>query len=232
MAVDEVLRRSHAEAGGPPTLRFYQWSQPTLSLGAGQKLPPALTPENLQALHLAVVRRPTGGRAVWHGTDLTYCLVAGVREGFPPAVTAVYRRLSRVLQQGLARLGVETETGTGAPPARFSCFAGVARGDLAWAGKKLVGSAQSWQGQSFLQHGSILLTASPEQWRPLLRLLGEEETLPLTSLKEILGALPDLTVVKEALRQALEEELGVWLQEGGLTRWEREQLGRSRAAEG
>ena len=88
MAVDEVLRRSHAETGGPPTLRFYQWSQPTLSLGAGQKLPEQLSLERLHSLGLAVVRRPTGGRAVLHGGDLTYCVVAGEKDGFPNSVTA------------------------------------------------------------------------------------------------------------------------------------------------
>src|SRR5512147_1079518 len=106
MAVDALLRRSHAEAGGPPTLRFYQWSQPTLSLGAGQQLPASLSPERLSSLGLAVVRRPTGGRAVLHGGDLTYCLVAGVRDGFPGSVTLVYQRLCRGLQAGLARLGL------------------------------------------------------------------------------------------------------------------------------
>jgi len=223
-----VLRRSHAEAGGPPTLRLYQWSGPTLSLGAGQKLPPMLNPENLQTLKLTVVRRPSGGRAVWHGSDLTYCLVAGVREGFPRSISAVYSRLARVLQRGLAHLGVDTETGTAAPRGGFSCFAGVAKGDLAWRGKKLVGSAQAWQGESFLQHGVILLTPQEGQWRPLLRLLGEEESLALTSLQEILGRPPDLAVVKEALRRGLEEELGVVCQEGGLTPWETEMLSRCR----
>ncbi len=224
MAVDEVLRRSHAEAGGPPTVRFYQWSRLTLSLGAGQSLPAAFTPSNLQALDLEVVQRPTGGRAVLHGGDLTYAIVAGERDGLTRSVTSVYRRLRRALQRGLANLGVATSTGSEAPQHGFSCFASVATGDLAWQGKKLAGSAQSWQGQSFLQHGAILLTPQQELWQQILRLLGEEMTLPITSLQEILGKLPPLVQIKEALCQGWEEELGMRVMAGDLTPWERAAL--------
>lgn len=226
MAVDEVLRRSHAEAGGPPTLRFYQWSRPTLSLGAGQRLPQALTPESLQALNLAAVRRPTGGRAVLHGGDLTYAIVAGQRDGFPRSVTGVYRCLCQALQKGLGNLGVATTADKLTPQSGFSCFAGVAAGDLAWQGKKFLGSAQAWQGQSFLQHGSLILTPQQELWQQLLRMLGQETSLPLTSLQEILGELPSLATLKQALRRGLEEELGIVLQAGDFTPWERAALAR------
>ena len=170
MAVDVALRRSHAEAGSLPTLRFYQWSQPTLSLGAGQQLPAWLSLERLHSLGVALVRRPTGGRAVLHGGDLTYCLVAGVRDGFEPSVTAVYQRLCRGLQAGLARLGVAASPGTylSPHPRGFKCFAGAASGDLTWQGKKFVGSAQVWQDRTFLQHGAILLAPQEDIWRQLL----------------------------------------------------------------
>ncbi len=224
MAVDEVLRRSHAENGGPPTLRLYQWSCPTLSLGAGQQLPADLTPERLAALQLTVVRRPTGGRAVVHGGDLTYAIVAGCREGFPASIPAVYRRLRAGLQRGLAKLGINTAAGVTAAAIGFSCFAHLGQGDLTWQGRKLVGSAQSWQGQSFLQHGSIILTPQQEMWRQLLAPLGQEVSLPITSLQEILGELPPLAELKEALRQGWEEELDIRFWSGELTAWELQRL--------
>lgn len=226
MLVDEVLRRSHAEANGPPTLRLYQWSQPTLSLGAGQPMPASLTPELLASLNLAVVRRPTGGRAVLHCGDLTYCFVAGVRDGFPPSITATYQRLNRALQRGLANFGLATSGGRPAPSDRpgFSCFARLARGDLAWGNRKLVGSAQSWQGESFLQHGTILLTPQQDSWWQILGHLGEKMILPIVTLAEILGGLPPVAELKQALRRGFAEELGVPLQEGDFTPWEREML--------
>lgn len=224
MAVDEVLRRSHAENGGHPTLRLYQWACPTLSLGAGQHLPAALTPDRLAALGLTVVRRPTGGRAVVHGGDLTYAMVAGCRDGFPASIPVVYRRLQAGLQRGLAKLGIDTAAGVTSAAVGFSCFAHLGRGDLAWQGRKLAGSAQSWQGQSFLQHGAILLTPQQETWQQLLGLLDQEMTLPITSLQEILGELPPLADVQEVLRQGWEEELGIRFKSGELTAWERHLL--------
>jgi lipoyl(octanoyl) transferase len=225
MAVDRALWRSHAEAGGPPTLRFYQWSQPTLSLGAAQKLPRRLSPDRLQALGLAVVRRPTGGRAVLHGGDLTYAVVAGEQEGFPRSVTLVYQRLCRVLQAGLARLGLEVLPGA---PRNLNnnavnCFAGVAGGDLSWQGKKLVGSAQVWQGGTFLQHGAILLNSQAETWRLLLA-SDRDGSLLMTSLAEILGLPPSLSELKTALLQGFQEELGLSFESGGLTSWEEQCL--------
>ena len=222
MAVDKALWRSHAEAGGPPTLRFYQWSQPTLSLGAAQKLPRRLSPERLQALGLAVVRRPTGGRAVLHGGDLTYAIVAGEKEGFPRSVTLVYQRLCRGLQAGLARLGLEVLPGA---PRNLNndavnCFAGVAGGDLSWQGKKLVGSAQVWQGRTFLQHGAILLNSQEETWRLLLGASDCDRSLPTTSLAEILGAPPSLSDLKAALLQGFQAELDLSFEIGDLTPWE------------
>jgi lipoate-protein ligase A len=223
MAVDEVLRRSHAEAGGPPTLRFYQWSQPTLSLGAGQKLPEQLSLERLHSLGLAVVRRPTGGRAVLHGGDLTYCVVAGEKDGFPNSVTEVYRRLCRGLQAGLARLGVFTFPGTPLSPHRpgFNCFAGAATGDLTWQGKKFLGSAQVWQGRTFLQHGAILLSSQEDLWRQLLGESDQEAAIPVISLTEILGAPPSLSGLKTALQQGFQDELGISLEASELTPWEK-----------
>ncbi len=226
MAVDEVLRRSHAQAGGPPTLRFYEWSRPTLSLGAGQNLPKHLSSERLQELGLTVVRRPTGGRAVLHGGDLTYSVVAGEQDGFEPSVTAVYQRLCRGLQAGLARLGVHTFPGTPLSPHRpgFNCFAVAATGDLTWQGKKVVGSAQVWQGGSFLQHGAILLTSQAETWRQILGDSDQEATLPVISLTEILGASPSLGVLKTALQQGFQDELGITFKAGELTPWEKNLL--------
>ncbi len=226
MAVDEVLLHSHAEVGGPPTLRFYQWSQPTLSLGAGQKLPAQLSSELLLSLGLAVVRRATGGRAVLHGSDLTYSVVAGARDGFPASVTFVYQSLCRGLQAGLARLGVAASPGS---PRRFqthifNCFALTASGDLSWQGKKFVGSAQTWQGHSFLQHGAILLTPQQDIWR---QVMGEADLTAadwVTSLTEILNAPVSLPALKTALLQGFQEELGVTFQAGEFTPWEKNLL--------
>ncbi|MFP3867869.1 MAG: biotin/lipoate A/B protein ligase family protein [Desulfobacteraceae bacterium] len=223
MAVDEALLASHVDKRGPATLRFYQWSTPTLSLGAGQKWPVQPQEQVARDLGLAVVRRPSGGRAVLHGGDLTYSVVAGVWEGFPVSTTAVYRRLAEALRTGLQRLGLAVESGTGFRFATsFACFTWAAPADLTWRGKKFMGSAQVWRGQSFLQHGTIILEPQDEVWR---RLLGQGETgsprpWPMISLAEILADPLALAALKTALLQGFEEVLKVAFKSGELSEQE------------
>jgi lipoate-protein ligase A len=226
MAVDAALLHSHAGAGAPPTLRFYQWAQPTLSLGAGQQLPLWLSLARLNSLGVALVRRPTGGRAVLHGRDLTYCLVAGAKDGFQPSVTAVYQRLCRGLQAGLARLGLAASPGASPSlaPRHFHCFAGTAHGDLTWQGKKFLGSAQVWLGPSFLQHGAVLLAPQDHLWQQIMAASDREPPAPMTSLAEILGAPVSPAALQAALRQGFQEELGLIFEPGELTSWERDRV--------
>src|SRR5436305_13339788 len=70
MADDELLLRSAAL--GRPSLRFYGWTEATLSLGYFQ--PAARRLEDPLLRDLPFVRRPTGGNALVHHHELTYCL--------------------------------------------------------------------------------------------------------------------------------------------------------------
>ncbi|MBW1916922.1 MAG: lipoate--protein ligase family protein [Deltaproteobacteria bacterium] len=225
MAVDEALLVAHVEDCGPASLRFYHWSAPTLSLGAGQEWPAHLCDQILQALGLDLVRRPTGGRAVLHGGDLTYCLVAGTRDGFPVSTTAIYRRLGLALKAGLKKLGIVVESGAASRSApSFACFARATPADLTWQGRKFIGSAQLWRGQSFLQHGSIILESQEEIWRRLLSYCraGSFQLWPMVSLAEILKHPVSLAALKTALLEGFQEVLGVEFRAGELS--EREEI--------
>lgn len=226
LAVDEALLVSHVEAGGPPTLRFYQWATPTLSLGAGQQWPVSPYDALCEELGITVVRRPTGGRAVLHGGDLTYSLVAGLREGFPASVSAVYRRLSQGLQAGLGILGISADPcpTPGRVRSPFACFAVTRQGDLTWRGRKFLGSAQVWRGRSFLQHGSIVLESQEGLRR---RLFPSQQPVPLLSVSEIVGAPVPVARLKAALLQGLAQVLGVTFQIGELSAAE---LGQARVS--
>jgi len=221
LAVDEALLASHANDQGPPTLRFYQWSTPTLSLGAGQKWPLHSLDVTCRDLGVVVVRRPTGGRAVLHGGDLTYSLVAGARDGFPVSTTLVYRRLSQGLKAGLRRLGIMAESGAAVRlGTAFACFALATPADLTWQGRKFLGSAQVWRGPSFLQHGSILLESQAEIWPRLWSNCQSQcvKATPLTAMAEILQVQVSLATLKTALLQGFQETLGVMFQAGELSR--------------
>jgi len=106
MAVDQAILGLHANGKSPPTLRFYQWHPPAVSLGYCQKRH-NLDLAACRRLGIEVVRRPSGGRAVLHMGDLTYAVIAGTADGMPSAVTAAYRLICDGLLQGFRRLGID-----------------------------------------------------------------------------------------------------------------------------
>lgn len=210
MAVDEVLLDRLARGLGSPSLRFYRFRLPTLSLGRHQ--PPGAADHawcGRQGIDL--VRRPTGGGAVLHETDdLTYALAAPLGpDGVGPGVREVSRSVARALARGLRELGVEVELAEGGrlpgPAETVACYARPSRDELLWHGRKLVGSAQVRRRRAFLQHGSVPLRLDPERQR---RATGYQGALPAVSLTEAAGRALDPREVAEALLRGLEAEIG------------------------
>src|SRR5439155_5261831 len=116
---------------------------------------------------LDVVRRPTGGGAVWHQHDVTYAVTAPVAAF--GSLRNAYRTIHERVVAALRSLGVEATLAPHRPPRSSrildhpaSCFATPVGGEVLVAGRKLVGSAQVRKGSAFLQHGSILLAGSQE----------------------------------------------------------------------
>jgi lipoate-protein ligase A len=161
MARDEALLEAVARGESPPTLRFYQWDPPTVSLGYFQDYaeyealpPPAGT--------LAVVRRTTGGGAILHDRELTYALVLPtwhpLLAGRPTALYAVmHDAIVAAIAPGVAasRRGSDAEDRAQRGP--FFCFGRRHRDDVIVGGAKLAGSAQRRTQAAVLQHGSIIL---------------------------------------------------------------------------
>lgn len=222
MAYDEAMM-AHARASGDTLLRFYGWDPACLSLGRNQAAPAGWRARDDLEIGTHVVRRPTGGRSVYHGPEVTYAIAAPDRAWGGPR--ALYARVHRSLADGLTRLGVRLDgseaTLVDAPdlsPTAAACFRDPAPGELTVAGKKLVGSAQWRSSGALIQHGSILL--QNEQARSDLRdpvaaaaLIGGTSAGPsvaepdATSLSEVLDSSPPLETVLESLRQGF---LSTW----------------------
>lgn len=143
-------------AGAPPVLRLYCWSPPALSLGRFQ---PDTDVDRAccEALGVELVRRPTGGKALLHGADLTYAVAMRRPPGAAGHVDTLYRTLAGGVIAGLASLGVEATVGDARGPAGPVCFAAAQGADLRVGDRKLCGSAQVQRGAVVLQHGSVLL---------------------------------------------------------------------------
>ena len=164
MAVDETLL--HSAARGEATLRFYRWQPHCLSLGRLQKsLPPAVFEGEFGR---DVVRRPTGGRAVWHAHEITYALAMPL-DDLPAdarSVSGAYRWLSDGFSAGLRALGLPVEMAAqGVRTQGPNCFAASASCDFLVEGKKLIGAAQCRRDDALLQHGSLLLSIDRAQWQ-------------------------------------------------------------------
>ena len=156
MSLDEALLECALEQ--PPTLRFYTWSEPSVSLGYRQAVPAWL--ERCERLSVPVVRRVSGGGAVLHAGDLTYAVITplSVRE-LPGDLRGSYEWIRNVLVDGLRAAGLDVQPScaeTGAERLAL-CFAGATGLEIELERVKLVGSAQRRTRWGFLQHGSIRL---------------------------------------------------------------------------
>ncbi|MDH3455744.1 MAG: hypothetical protein OER90_02785 [Gemmatimonadota bacterium] len=186
MATDMALL-GHAASGGA-SLRLYRWAPPCLSFGRNEPVSTRYDLSLIRALGLDVVRRPTGGRAVWHDTELTYA-VAGPATMFG-SLHDTYLAIHEMLAHGLRRLGVRAEIAprpSSPMPAvgAGACFASPAGGEIVVDGRKLVGSAQLRLGDTFLQHGSVLLENTQHMVARVTR--GPAMPPAATSLADVLG---------------------------------------------
>jgi lipoyl(octanoyl) transferase len=156
MALDQALLAR--AAGGERWLRLYRWLPHCLSFGRHEPALRRYDRGRIESRGLDVVRRPTGGRAVWHAEELTYALAVPA-EPFG-GLRQAYEEIHRMLLAALRLLGVAAEL---APPKAAvpvdggSCFAVPVGGEITVRGRKLVGSAQLREGAGLLQHGSLLL---------------------------------------------------------------------------
>lgn len=205
MARDEALLLS-AAAGGPVTLRFYSWRPHAFSLGYFQRHREF---EPYVRKGRPVVRRLTGGGAIWHADEITYSLVGPFgSSGFPRKAAGIFVKVHTAVAEGLRSLGVDAAL-SDAPGGRSPsiCFARPQKYDIVVAGRKLLGSAQCRRGRTFLQHGSLPL--SPNEFAP-----------GAVSVAEVVANRPGDATIIEALSGALARAFGSALVPGALTREE------------
>jgi lipoyl(octanoyl) transferase len=186
MARDQALL-DRADGSGEAVLRLYRWDPHCISFGRNEPAGRRYDKTRISELGLDCVRRPTGGRAVWHARELTYSVAAPL--ACFGSLREAYRSIHMMLSHAVAALGGEPSLA--APPARHpgldagACFASPAGGEVMVRDSKVIGSAQVQQGSALLQHGSFLLeddqatiqqvtlgSPPPSRDTPLSRLLG------------------------------------------------------------
>ncbi len=167
MALDEAIAHSVHTGNCPPTLRLYGWSSPSISLGVFQSIN-EIHRDFCAALGIAVVRRPTGGRAILHGDEITYSFSARNKGPFSGGLYPSFYALSRAFSAAFRLLGLpvamKKHPARGAELAGSTrCFESVSYGELTVQGKKIIGSAQKRWPEGFLQQGCIPLSPDIDQ---------------------------------------------------------------------
>ena len=185
MAADETLVRS--AAAGIASLRFYGWTQATVSLGYFQ--PAAVRVADPHLANLPWVRRPSGGATLVHHHELTYAI--SLPCGSPWQTGESWMpRMHRIITSALWRsLSIEVVAATAVAKASdVLCFQQHTPGDLLSGGHKIVGSAQRKYRQALMQHGSVMLAQS--EYAPALPGIRETTGIHLDAqpLADAIGA--------------------------------------------
>jgi lipoyl(octanoyl) transferase len=234
MAVDGAIMEAVAAGQVPPTLRFYQWEPPCVSLGKRQPLS-GIALDHCRRDGVDVVRRPTGGLAILHTDELTYSLATVPDD--PRAAGAImdsYRKLSHGLVLGLRHLGVparmEPVNPGASPNSSAACFEAPSAYEITAGTHKLMGSAQTRPYGKLLQHGSLPLSGDIGRLAEYLTVEDEAEREALgaqlrqraTTLGDVVGRNVSFPEAADALARGFCRALNLQLEPGSLTAGELE----------
>jgi lipoate-protein ligase A len=158
MAIDEAIFRLYDKLG-INTIRFYGWKPSTVSIGKNQQVDREVNLEILNKMGFELVRRISGGGAVFHDTqgELTYSIVTNEKNLTGKSIQGSYYELAKIVFNPLEKLGLNLDYAQIHCPSVFS------------AGKKISGNAQARSGNVILQHGTILLKIHPEVMYSVLK---------------------------------------------------------------
>lgn len=197
MAADEALLDAVDADPSSAVLRTYGWSEPTLSLGYFQPL--AAVQADPRWRGAPIVRRPSGGGALWHDRELTYALIVPRSHPAAGRPSDLYRAVHAAITALLRASGFDAHR-RGESPASgerpFLCFADRDPEDVVVGPWKVAGSAQRRRPRAVLQHGAVLLGRSPA-------------TPELPGLAELSGPAEDRDVWSARLLPVLTDAMGL-----------------------
>jgi lipoate-protein ligase A len=223
MAIDEAVLKARIEDLVPNTIRFYQWKPSAVSIGKFQTIEKEVHLESCKRQGIDVVRRLTGGGAVYHDAEneITYSVVADKSDFKAKDITGIYKKVYAALSEGLKSLGLTTDFNEGNAK---TCP------NLTINGKKISGSAQSHKKGIVLQHGTLLIDVDVEKmftllqvpWAKTLAEVVNVASHKITSIKKETGKDVTIRDVDEALIHGFQKALNMKLVNGELMPYEKE----------
>ena len=223
MAHDEAISRAVSAGTQPPTLRFYAWSPPAISLGQSQRIS-TVDEARCKADGIGIVRRPTGGLAILHTDEFTYSMSLPIKHPIAEGdVMTSYRRIAAAIVQSLKLLGVSDANANRVAKEDKAkgpvCFEAPSDYEVVGGGKKLVGSAQWRRVDSVLQHGSLPLRGDIARICAYLFDATDPGTVRAHAhtLSDVLGRELSWNDVAEAWRHAFADVLDIHFTTGELS---------------
>jgi lipoyl(octanoyl) transferase len=207
MAMDEAIASAVKRGYSPPTLRLYNWDRPSVSIGYFQKVGD-IDSDYCIKKGIPIVRRPTGGRAILHNSEIAYSFSAKTETGiFSKGLLDSYEKISKAFGLALSKIGLASELKLQRVFHRNRsplCFQVTSYGEITVNNRKVIGSAQKRWPDGFLQQGSIPFTLDGGEILKVFRLKSSEIEEKFTGLKNV---LPDLGIdsLKSAIRVSFEE---------------------------
>lgn len=212
MTVDEELLADSIRNRQEAVLRLYGWMKPTLSLGRNQSAS-GINIDYCKSNNIDIVKRPTGGRAVFHNEELTYSFITSVnllKDGH--SVINSYKEISDALVIGFKEAGINLlypEYKKVSVKDGY-CMAISTGSDLSFQGKKLIGSAQFRKQDYILQHGSILLDIDRGILSNIFnRFDGIGSNPEFTTIKEINPEFLDIKLLSEIIKSGFEKKFSL-----------------------
>jgi lipoate-protein ligase A len=212
MAIDRAVLVENSKGNVLPTVRFFRWKPPAISIGYFQSLQEEVDLDTCNQLGVEYVRRITGGGAVFHENELTYSIVIPEsHHQIPKNIMKSYGRICGAIINGLRHVNIHSKY--------------VPINDIVVDGKKISGSAQTRKLKTILQHGTVIIDVDVDRMFSLLKVPNEKIKDKLimdvkqrvTSIKHVLGKELDFYQLADSIKKGFEEEFNVNLVEDSLT---------------
>lgn len=219
MATDEALTKARGEGKAPDTLRFYRWKPSAVTLGYFQSVEDEVDLDALKRYGVDLNRRISGGGAVLNSEtgEITYSIVMDEKD---PRIstdpTESYRYLCQGIVEGLDNLGIE------------AAFKPI--NDIVVGLRKISGNAQIRRYGAVLHHGTILVDYDAKQMFSVLKIsdtkisdkLIQQAEERVTTIRKILDRNVSFEEVRAAMEKGFAKALGVKLEPGDLSDYEKE----------
>ncbi len=226
MALDEAILTSCYEGKSPPTLRFYRFVPPAITLGVHQSIR-NFNLEKVKEKGFDLVRRITGGTSVLHKGDFVYSLVLP-EDDLPDKILDVYNQLSEGLVRGFHYLGVKVSKKNFSSKKREdSCYLNNNLYDIVFDGRKLSGNALTRVNGWLMEQGTLIIEDNIRDLLDCQNLLEKEKERLYEKarkkagcINEALGRVPSFSEIEDSIRKGFADlflQEGYSLEEGELT---------------